>query len=482
MNILWLEDFDKLELSDTLLRSFFGGLLDFNDWDGVEYRLLNQPDDLRRYCSEKSHHCIHLCRHYFDYKQFIDRKLLKEIDLILIDINLEKAVDASLPVPVDVTNPIEFHQQAGFYIFNDLIHRGFPQDRLCFMTGQTARSNSNSPDIMSLKDFQKRLSDLYIPQATGFEKKNDQYAKLRQWIDDKHTDYYRLRRGIIEACQYLRSQSDQFRIKNYLNKDRFEDHDAVLDLDDYLNSLERLLPIQEPPDSEKSTLYKIVVRTLSHEWEALKPQHRNAVDSSVWAFSHIMKTTRNWIAHNSKSIFNKLTAQDVAYFFICNMRALFDLGQETRNYETILLELFVKPGENEHLERSQEAVRQKNIPLVDTYVRCFNEKETQQVYFHNILNELQKDSRMLKKYEDDRFFVTALYQFFWQLSSDFRPKPDKARINDNQKNQIFVSSYHTITPFNYSQSPFLFDFASHIFTLSFPEHSFTEKNGMEQPL
>jgi hypothetical protein len=448
---LWIEDFGgNLEAGETTLNLLFGQLLSFKAWDEDEYRLLSRPDDLRRYCDQQSHHRIDLCLNYFDYVDLKEKTdLIKTFDLVLIDIRLDNNVDLNRTVPGHFATADSFHKNAGFYIFNDLLHQGFPRNKLCFLTGETG----------TLDNFQTRLNELHIPEATGFEKTDGKYPEIRTWMDEQHSDYYRLRRGIIEACQYLRKQIDKFRIQPYLSME--QQPDDHIDLDDYLGSLERLLPVYEPTDTEKAILYRIVLRTLSHEWEGLKPVDRKrADDPSIWAFSWIMKTTRNWITHNSKSIFNRLTAQDVAYFFICNMRALFNLDDVTHTHERLLLDLFTK---DETIDLSGNNA----IPLLEHYVKYFNEKDIPSTYFHSRLNDLQKDSEMLKRHQEDRFFMTALYQFFWFLTADFKVKPEKAQINKNKPNQVYVQSYYTLKPYDYTQSPFLLDFTRHIFTTSF---------------
>jgi hypothetical protein len=465
MNILWIEDFGgNLEANQSLLKLLFGHLLDFKDWDEDEYRLPGRPEDLNRYCTRYSHHRIHLCRHYFDYQDFLvaataeGGEFSRKIDLVLIDIRLDNGVDFNRPVPVSGQTD-QFHKNAGFYIFNDLIRQGFPHNRLYFMTGEAS----------SLQAFEAKLHDLYIPQAVGFEKTDDQYLKLKDKMEANYSEYYRLRRGIIEACQWLRTQFSSLRVKDYKTGD---ENIPEMDMEYYLASLERLLPIQEPSDAEKHILYRLVVRTLCHEWEGLKPPPRKTFKKRewVWACAWIMKTTRNWITHDAGNIFSTLTAQDVAYFFICNMRVLFDLDKdEIQSYEKVLLELFIRPEDHTLLDASRKIVQDNSIPLLESYLTYFNKAETQQFEFHVMLNELQKNHDVTIKNANDRFFLTSLYQFFWFLSAQSKKTGGKAGINMKQQNQIYIPVYYMIGPFNYyDSSRFAGEFASHIHAHSFP--------------
>jgi len=72
---------------------------------------------------------------------------------------------------------------------------------------------------------------------------------------------------------------------------------------DYVEVLEKFLPLREP--NNKTSLYKLFIRTLTHEWEASDPKK---IKGLAW----IMKNTRNWIAHNS-NLFNALDEQMLAY-------------------------------------------------------------------------------------------------------------------------------------------------------------------------
>ena len=236
-----------------------------------------------------------------------------------------------------------------------------------------------------------------------------------------------------------------------------EGKNAFLDIDDYLATLENFLPLQP---SDKKTLYKLFIRTLAHEWEdSVEPKPLD--DKGSFAFSWVMKMTRNWIAHNSTAIFTNLTEQDIAYLFICNMRALFDLEDAVQSYEKHLFSLFDIKSDTEN------KIRNNSIPLIDTYVSYFNEK-TNRTDVHNILNDLQNDKNKLKD-KGDKFFITGLYHCFWFLTSSHDNKKDRANPNRNNPNQVFVSRHYTFEFFNYTITDFLFELARRIYNRSFPQ-------------
>jgi hypothetical protein len=269
-----------------------------------------------------------------------------------------------------------------------------------------------------------------------------------------------LRRGIIEGCRQLKKLKEKLRFDKFSKEDK---KPAFLDIDDYLDVLENFLPLHEP--CNKAALYKLFIRTLAHEWEeSVEPKKIND-DQTTLAFSWIMKMTRNWMAHNSTAIFNSLMEQDVAYLFICNMRAIFDLGDEVKDYEKDLFLLFNKSEESEAFKESELIVKEKRIPLVKHYVSYFNEK-TKRIQVHNILHDLQNDKTKLQAKGDD-FFITGLYHSFWFLTSEHDDKKDKAKEDRDNKNKVYISRYYTFNCFDYSQADFLLKFSSHIYNRSF---------------
>ena len=453
MNILWIEDFGgNLSTGTDTLSLMFQNLISFDNWDEDELKLLEKPKELESFCKKNSAlHCILLCRHYFDYIDFkSNNDLTRKIDSVIIDIRLDNKVDLSLPIPsASHTNP-KFHEEAGFYIFNDLVHLGFPADKICFMTGE----------MNSFDGFKKQCDDIYIPNVIGFEKRDAEYGKLREWIKERESDYVKLRRGIIEGCKQLKELKEKLCFDKYSKDDK---KPAFLDMDDYLDILESFLPLREP--SNKAALYKLFIRTLAHEWEESVEPKRINDDQTTFAFSWIMKMSRNWMAHNSTAIFNNLKEQDIAYLFVCNMRAIFDLGIDVKGYEKNLFILFNKSEETKAFKSSELIVKEKDIPLVKHYVSYFNEK-TKKVQVHHILHDLQNDKAKLKEKGDD-FFITGLYHSFWFLTSEHDDKKDKAVENNRNPNQVYISRHYTFYCFDYTQSEFLLKFSSHIYSRSF---------------
>ena len=340
MNILWIEDFGGgLSTGAATLNLMFQDLISFENWDEDELSLLSNPSDLEKFFKDNSAlHCVYLCRHVYDYAKFkANQTLTKSIDAVIIDIRLDNKVNFDLPIPNNSHEKEKFHINAGFYIFNDLVHLGFPADQMCFMTGEKN----------SFSGFKKQCDDIYIPEVIGFEKSDAEYGKLRQWIKERESDYAILRRGIIEGCRFLKAQIEnddgniQFRefIKVENNQPTIEI--PTTDIENYLDVLSQLLALKEP--NEQNIQYRLFLRTLVHEWEenidpdSLKQKHGNDLSKihDLYTFAWLMKMTRNWVSH--ANLLEPLDPQIIAFLFLINMRAMFKLPKAIQPYERILL-------------------------------------------------------------------------------------------------------------------------------------------------
>jgi hypothetical protein len=340
MNILWIEDFGGgLNRGTATLNLMFQDLISFDNWDEDELSLLDKPGNLANFFKENSAlHCAFLCRHYFDYLEFKENnELAKSIDAIIIDIRLDNNVNFDLPIPIDSQEKEKFHINAGFYIFNDLIHLGFPPEKMCFMTGEKN----------SFSGFKKQCADIYMPEVIGFEKSDAQYGKLRQWLKAQNSDYVILRRGIIEGCEFLKSHIDaddaNIQFRDFIKIDNNQPAIEIpsTDIKNYLDALSQCLAIKAP--NPLNVHYRLFLRTLVHEWEenldanSLKEKYGNNLSKirDIYTFAWLMKITRNWVSH--ANLLEPLNSQSLAFLFLVNMRAMFKLPKAIQPYEHILL-------------------------------------------------------------------------------------------------------------------------------------------------
>ena len=304
-HFLWIEDFDnspKATASNVL-----GSLFDDSYFS----------EDKRQLRKNLKQYGVFIELSFQDGLSFI-RQQLHKIDYVILDINLpaisegDTINDAVLKLLTDfqayqkqadekedeqlLTEKCkELREIAGFYLYTELVvELGFPKDHILFCS-------NHGEEVTSIK---KAFESAKIALPPIYEKAN---PIVQQWVKTRYENpYSRLRRGIIEACQYLKTlPEDKLRFDKFCKDGK----NAFLDIDDYLATLENFLPLREP--SDKKTLYKLFIRTLAHEWEdSVEPKALD--DKGSRAFSRIMKLTRNWIAHNSTAIFINLTEQDVA--------------------------------------------------------------------------------------------------------------------------------------------------------------------------
>jgi hypothetical protein len=458
MNILWIEDFGGgLDSGKATLNLMFQQLISFENWDEDELSLLSRPDDLEKYFQGNTAlHCVFLCRNYYDYLEFkTGNNLLGKVDAIIIDIRLHNNVDLNLPIPSNVHTNAKFHEEAGFYIFNDLVRLGFPAEMMCFMTGETN----------SFSGFKKHCDEIYIPEVTGFEKSDTGYVKLRQWIEERGADYVNLRRGVIEGCKLAKLLPPErlYFNKYILNQDGIKPDEII----SYFEILENFLPLREP--GNKQAIYKLFVRTLSHEWEAAK-NIRPDKEKHDAVLAWIMRNTRHWITHNS-SLFDELDERFVAFIFMVNLRVMFKFDDYQQHpHECILLKLF----DNQSL--TQQDFLNKTLPVSNAYLALRNivwdenskihEKNKKSgskdkpideaFYFNDIANNVQLSESPLR--HEKEIFIQLLYQTFWLTTCN--PFVDK-----KNKQSLEIKFWN----FNYSDKPYMLEIARSIYHRSFPE-------------
>ncbi|MBS3955680.1 MAG: hypothetical protein KGZ88_22295, partial [Methylomicrobium sp.] len=294
----------------------------------------------------------------------------------------------------------ELKKIAGFYLYTKLVvELGFPKQHILFCSNHGENT----------KTIQEAFKTAKIVLPKIYQKSD---ADVRQWVKERFENpYSRLRRGIIEGCQYAKTLAKE---NLYFNKFTPK-QDGILaeDVISYFEVLEGFLPLREPKN--KKTLYKLFIRTLSHEWEAaknIKPDKEKPDAVLAW----IMRNTRHWITHNS-SLFNDTDEQLLAFLFMVNMRVMFSHADYSiHNYESILLKLF----DNESL--SAEELNGKSIPVTEAYLDLRNiirdqnqERKNLNIeeafHFNEMANNVQLSNSSLRN--DRKLFTKLLYQMFW---------------------------------------------------------------------
>lgn len=341
----------------------------------------------------------------------------------------------------------ELKKIAGFYLYTKLVvELGFPKQHILFCSNHGENT----------KTIQEAFKTAKIAKPEIYQKSN---AYVHQWVKERFDNpYSRLRRGIIEGCRYAKSlPKENLYFNNFTPK---QDGIQLEDVINYIEILENFLPLREPEN--KKTLYKLFIRTLSHEWEAAK-SIRVDKEKPDAVLAWIMRNTRHWITHNS-SLFSHADEQLLAFLFMVNMRVMFSHADYSiQNYESILLKLF----DNESL--SEEEFKRKSIPVSEAYLDLRNiirdENQNQErknlnieeaFYFNEMTNNVQLSNSSLRNNKE--LFKKLLYQMFWLTTCN--------PFVDRKNSKSLVIKFWN---FNYSDKPYMLAMARSIYHRSFPE-------------
>ena len=451
---LWVEDFGGASVEATA-NAVLGSIIKNNSFDSEKRELRNRLKDQG----------IFIELNFEDGFKFIKDELNK-IDYIILDINLPPNEDTSIEtIDGDVLELLHkfenyteepnkskdedsfnkacqaLYKIAGFYLYTHLVvELGFPKEHILFC------SNHGDEEDEIKNAFKKAKISLPVIHT----KDSLPNSFVKNWVEKRHShSYSRLRRGIIEGCKYLKSLTE----KNLRFNDFIQDQDKQITLEDlhnYLDVLENFLPLREPANKkDKDKFYKLFVRTLAHEWESANPRKsKTLANQELFAFTSIMKLTRNWSAHSR--VFEKLKEQDVAYLFIVNMRSMFFLDDDLLGYEKHLLQL------KEFVISEQDVINK--ITLEKSYSNLLALlDEPSQTDFYYALDDLQRSNT-----QDDKYLIQGLYQTFWVLTSRGSFDEIKRKYGITKRYKFPKLDY-----FKDQKDNYLFELARHIYKRSF---------------
>jgi hypothetical protein len=427
MNVLWIEDFGGVLQADSpTVCSLFNGLISKNILDkhwSPETDLLENPGKLKEFFERHSEtHTLTLLRHYGDFlKLSRSGNLVGDYDLVAIDINLSRGVPKDVPLPDGYSNSEDFHKEAGFYIYNQLIRLGFPDDHICFLTGEIDST---------FEHFAEHCKNALMPRPKAFGKDDAGMNDFRDWLKERRkSDYATLRRGVIEGCKMLRAQigqnPDVIQFNKFIGNESYQV--SPESMDDYLFSLMLFLPPQHPATEEDMMhRLRLFARAIAHEWESKVDPHQGG-DRVLSSLGWVMKETRNCLAHSQA--LNHLVPQDAAYLFLVNMRAMFALPQEPARFEAILLSLF----EQIPLPKADKIVsdlKGSHSRLLDTFNRGGGEKASRN--FHELVS--RADKLNIRSNID---YVALLYQILWHRLAQQGKADDAAGYRCDARLQAF---------------------------------------------
>ncbi|TGO02791.1 hypothetical protein PN36_19050 [Candidatus Thiomargarita nelsonii] len=486
---LWIEDFEG-DVKQSFTRSVFGEFLD-------NTQIPNDSVELKEFLKDYG---ILVELTFSDALQFIHNpENIFQVDYIILDVDLAVGDADENGLLSDILNIYGYDPQdeesykvaekalkkvAGYQLYIELVMGlDFPKDHILFCS-------NHINELTSLKDAFQRAKIKLPPTPNGklaLSKEKDDSVMLKQWVRERRNNAYSvLRRGIIEGCQHIQKHltSANILFGQFCKKENGQPvkEVTVQNMHDYLETLRKFLPRREPLDAK--LLYKLFVRTLSHEWEDdFSPNNfkkADIPDESVLkrqkTFGWAIKCARNWIYH--AQILDELCEDEVAFLFIVAMRAMFKLSDSTETYENILLNLFTDKLQKQELktlieQRPDELLSKCSTSyseLLTTYAQVLETKKKLQplsptrLDFSSMLKNMQYED---KNNEAQFDYVTGLFQMFWH---DLSPMTVKSFTPTQDHQKIFFEYEYDFELNDYGKEDmdsFLFEFARCIYLRAF---------------
>lgn len=340
-------------------------------------------------------------------------------DFVIIDIDLSKFSDRIYLEQLKnkdfpATNDSEDNynslrpDNAGLFVFNKLLEKGFPKERILFLTAN-AGSETNTYD-----KFYAHFRNSLIPLPDYVLKDVNGASKLVGYLKKNTRKDLILRRGIIESCLFLKElikDDDNIQLREFIKIEKNQPaiEITVTEIKNYLDTLSQCLPIRQSVDL--NIQYRLFLRTLSHEWEEnIEPKwlkdKKNKND--IFTYAWLMKMTRNWVSH--AKLLEPLNAQLIAFLFLVNMRAMFKLPKERQYYEHSLLGLISKyPVKDIKIDDVRDNIKYAE-QLVDEHAAFY--KISTEKHFGEKINEIYR--RITGNPDAEKYdFKQSLLQYFW---------------------------------------------------------------------
>ena len=441
-HFLWVEDFKASETNreDNIISSTVN--LVFSSVLKIKNKEFEDEYEARDFLEENG---VFLKLNLLEALEFIRNPTeLAKIDFVVLDVDMPLKRDGQIdshnylpPLIEQYQSETELKKIAGYQIYIDLvIELGFPKNHILFC--------SNHAGYFEQFVGKFKSSNIKFPEL--LQKEHDK--EIKDWLTAAQSDYFVLRRGIIEGCRAI-SKNLTEKCLSFNSFIEPEKEVNIEDMRDYLSVLENFLPLREPSTADKAILCKLFIRTLTHEWEATEPK-------KIRGLAWIMKGTRNWITHNS-SLFSALDETMVAYLFIINMRLMFSFDEAVQAYEKILFKLFSEDALTKEIFETQNK-NGLSTPIKKAYCNLQNlvsDKSVKDAFrFPALANNIQESNSPLRN--DKSLFAKLLYQMFWLINSP--------PVVDTRNGKVEIN----FKDFDYRKNQdHLFELARHIYNLSF---------------
>ena len=191
----------------------------------------------------------------------------------------------------------DFAENAGYYVYLYLVRRGFPDKRICMLTGNKGNTADEWENRFDNEKSLFKNAGFIAPEA--FDRLTER-EKFRKWLAEKLTPIYRLRACIIG-------------MKFYAGKILADETLKI-----YLKNLPQI-PLRLSADENIANReFRLTLKELVQLWESHKDENS--------AYQMTLKTTRNWFAHRC---LEKISLLTTAFLFGIGMRGL--LGKNLRD-------------------------------------------------------------------------------------------------------------------------------------------------------
>ncbi len=229
----------------------------------------------------------------------------------------------------------EFKDNAGYYIYLYLLHKGMPAERIAILTGNKGEGNLTGK-------WEAKFKQAGLNPPESFDK-DTQKNHLKSWLDKMLTVQQRIRSCMVIMSRYIldeiESKDNIYDGFSYKTKPSESDTLSARRMAlQFLQNISLRLPAKE---SNACDFFYPLIWQISQPWEASEVLPFNNyismnnnelyLENVKYAFWATMRTSRNWLAHNIIKSFNNLSV--IAFIFGISLRGMFDLKKELKvNY------------------------------------------------------------------------------------------------------------------------------------------------------
>lgn len=421
MNVLWIED-DKKNI-ESGLQKICEAIDCENFFDDHDTQIRTDlPYFLKKLGEEKLIN-IDWINKYYDASKCIHEDYSDDKwDVVILDLDLTEEFSNEYQ---DEDKYVEA-TKAGFTLYFRLLQKAFPHENICFFTG--------NEDV--LKDLFDILNKYGIPKPKVFCK--SQPGEFEKWLKSKfYNKNISLRRGIINACQYLTEwiessnfSSEKIRVNNIKNnKEKIISKEEVKE---WLETLPNLINITHD-HWQKSFVFLLLIHwddRLKDSYYINSSDPKKEEKNFYNSVFDILRMARNWSAHNRLDLTQSNSEFIIAFIFILCMRSMFEIKPQIQSYEKILLKALLKSSSKQSVALSEDFLHKKHK---DLFWKAFDLLDEIKLGKNNSIPEIEKIK--IYKYPDQKIKIDSILEgkkfYFYKDRKLFLKSVDLVNIINN---------------------------------------------------